>query len=54
MSHRVLIVAVGVEQRVQVDEINPCGVEATQVVPGPDGSIGEVGHMPVLTLLRPA
>ena len=32
---------------VQVDEVNRRGVEAAQdvqVVPGPDGSVGEVGH----------
>ena len=38
---------VAVEWRVQVDETNRRGGEAAQdveVVRGPDGSIGEVGH----------
>jgi hypothetical protein len=41
------VVAAGVERRVQVDEVHRRRVEAAQdiqVVPGPDGSVGEVGH----------
>ena len=46
-AHRRGVVAVGVERRVQVDEVDRRGVEAAQdvqVVPGPDGSVSEVGH----------
>ena len=44
-AHRRGVVAVGVERRVQVDEVDRRGVEAAQDVPGPDGSVGEVGHL---------
>ena len=41
------VVAVGVEGRVQIDEVNRRGVEAAQdiqVVPGPNRSIGEISR----------
>ena len=46
-AHRRGVVAVGVERRVQVDEVDRRGVEAAQdvqVVPGPDRAVGEIGH----------
>ena len=41
------VVAVGVERRVQVDEVDRSAVTAAQdvqIVPGPDGSVGKIGH----------
>lgn len=46
-AHRRCVVAVGVEWRVQINDVNRHGVEAAQdvqVVPGPDGSVNEVAH----------
>ena len=46
-SHRRGVVAIGVERRVQIDEVHRRGVEAVQyvrVVSGTDGPVGEVGH----------
>ena len=42
------VVSIGVEWRVQLDEVNRRRVVAAQdveVVSGPNGSIGEVGHV---------
>ena len=46
------IVAVRVERRVQIDQVNRCGVKAAQdvqVIARPDGFIGEVSHCDCFT-----
>ena len=47
-AHRRGVIPVGVEWRVQVDEVNRRRVEAAQdvqVVPGPNGAVSEVGYL---------